>query len=463
MAGAITEKSDTTELPDAIRPDNVLTFTDQVMFLALRATGAEAVVQANWIYEHPVDHDGLRRFFENFGYGMMGRHIEPSPLPFGRHRWVTVHGPQRELDIAAPRPRAELGDWVDERTALPLDPEYGPSWHMGVLPMTDGSTAVSLTLSHCIADGSALVLALLEAVHHAKSDHGYGPPRARTRRRAIVEDLRVTIRGLPELGRTLVATAKLARAHRHEISRSDAARVARPTGTDHLVQVPNMNVFVATEGWDARAKALGGNSYALAAGFAAKLSEHLGRRRAEDGLVTVNVPQADRASGDTRANAVILADVVVDPTKVTTDLSHARAALKEGITTAREEPDEMLALLPLVPWVPKRAVHAVADVLFGFSADMPVSCSNMGELPADVALADGTPAEYVCFRGVDRSITRHSLEKRGGLLTVGALRLNGKIALSVVAYKPGAANTKPWLRELITGTLAEFGLSGHIE
>ncbi|MGA9375738.1 MAG: hypothetical protein WBV64_12070, partial [Mycobacterium sp.] len=100
---------------------------------------------------------------------------------------------------------------------------------------------------------------------------------------------------------------------------------------------------------------------------------------------------------------------------------------------------------------------------FGFSADMPVSCSNMGELPAYVALADGTPAEYMFSRGVDRSITRHSLEKRGGLLTVVALRLNGKIALGAVAYKPGAANTKPWLRELVTGTLAEFGLSGHIE
>lgn len=87
----------------------------------------------------------------------------------------------------------------------------------------------------------------------------------------------------------------------------------------------------------------------------------------------------------------------------------------------------------------------------------------MGELPPDVALADGTPAEYMFFRGVDRTITRHSLEKRGGLLTVVALRLNGTIALSVVAYKPGAENSKPWLRDVIISTLAEFGLSGPVE
>jgi hypothetical protein len=447
---------------EAPRSDNVLTFTDQVMFLALRGTGAEAVAQANWIYEHPVDYDGLRTFFDNVGYGLMGRRIEPSPLPFGRHRWVTVHGPQRELDIAEPRPRAELGDWVDERTAMPIDPEHGPSWHMGVLPMTDGSTAISLTASHCIGDGSAGVLALLEAVHAARLDHGFGPPGARSRKQAILEDLRVTARGLPELGRTLVATAKLAYGHRNDISRSGAVRV-KPTGPDHLVQVPVLSVFIPTEEWDARAEALGGNSYSLVAGVTAKLSQRLGRRRAEDGMVTLNVPQADRQFGDTRANAVKLADIVIDPEQVQTDLRQARAALKEGITAAREVPDEMLQLLPLVPWVPKRAVPKVADVLFGFSADMPASCSNMGELPPDVALADGTPAEYMFFRGVDRSVTRHSMEQRGGLLTVVALRLNGKIALSVVAYKPGAANTKPWLRELIAGTLAEFGLSGPIE
>lgn len=460
-----TTTADATGRPDPgseTGQENVLSFTDQVMFLALRATGAEAVAQANWIYEHPVDYDGLRTFFENIGYGLMGRRIEPSPLPFGRHRWVTVHGPQRELDIAEPRPRSALADWIDERTALPIDPEYGPSWHFGVLPMTDGSTAVSLTASHCVGDGSAGVLALLEAAHAARVDHGFGPPKARTRRQAIIEDLRVTARGLPELGRTLVTTAKLAYAHRNDISRSGAVRI-KPTGPDHLVQVPVLSVFIPTVEWDARAEALGGNSYSLVAGFTAKLSQHLGRRRAEDGMVTLNVPQADRQFGDTRANAVKLADIVVDPEQVSTDLSQARAALKEGITAAREVPDEMLQLLPLTPWVPKRAVQKVADVVFGFSADMPASCSNMGELPPDVALADGTPAEYMFFRGVDRTVTRHSLEQRGGLLTVVALRVNGTIALSVVAYQPGAANTKPWLRELITSTLTEFGLSGPVE
>jgi hypothetical protein len=36
-------------------------------------------------------------------------------------------------------------------------------------------------------------------------------------------------------------------------------------------------------------------------------------------------------------------------------------------------------------------------------------------------------------------------------------RLRGKTGISVCAYQPGAANTKPALREL-----AEFGLTGEI-
>ena len=57
-------------------------------------------MQAVWIYERPVDLDGLRRFHRNFGYGLYGRLIERSPVPFGRHRWVSSLGPPSDLDIA---------------------------------------------------------------------------------------------------------------------------------------------------------------------------------------------------------------------------------------------------------------------------------------------------------------------------------------------------------------------------
>lgn len=87
------------------RPDERLSYLDQALFLGLRATGQAAVMQCVWVYEHAVDFDGLRRFHRNFGYGLAGRRIEPSPLPFGRHRWVSSLGPPSSIDVAETRVR----------------------------------------------------------------------------------------------------------------------------------------------------------------------------------------------------------------------------------------------------------------------------------------------------------------------------------------------------------------------
>jgi hypothetical protein len=449
----------------AVRPDNRLSFTDQLLFLGQRATGQELVMQVVWVYEHAVDFDGLARFHDSFGYGLFGRMIERSPLPFGRHRWVSSLGPPSDMDIAiCPRPRAELSDWLDERAQSPIDPERGPGWNLGVLPMTDGSTAVSLVMSHCLSDGIGALQTIADAVKGNRRDLGYPLPRSRTQLRAVVSDLRQTAQGAPEVARTLVAAAKQALRRRHEIVRSGSARSAALLGQagDCNVVPPAITICLDLDEWDARAKTLGGTSYSLVAGFAAKLGERMGRRRADDGAVTLLVPISDRTSDDTRANAASLATISFDPTQVTTDLSGARVAIKQGLKTLREVPDETLQLLPLTPFVPKRAVKRGSDVVFGF-ADLPVSCSNLGDVDPVVARADGTDAEYVMLRGVDRHVTRQYLERRGGLLTVLAGRIVGKVSITVVAYQPGGTNSKPDLRELAAHTLAEFGLTGVIE
>lgn len=89
--------------------------------------------------------------------------------------------------------------------------------------------------------------------------------------------------------------------------------------------MPSVAVFVDAEQWDARAKALQGNSYSLVAGFAAKLAEKVGRRRASDGAVTLVIAINLRESlDDDRALAMAFANATVDPSQVTTDLTEAR-------------------------------------------------------------------------------------------------------------------------------------------
>lgn len=447
------------------RPDNRLTFMDQAGIQLLRATGRGQLLQVVWIYEHPVDFDELKRFHRDFGYGMAGRRIERSPLPFGRYRWVASFGPPTEIEfVETPRPRAEVSDWADEQAQTPVDPEWGPGWHLAVLPMTDGSTAVSFMGTHHLGDGGGALLTIVEGVLGARRDLGYPPPASRSRFRAALSDLRETAQGAPEIGRTLVKLGKLGLRQLREPSASTAPKPAAtiPAPGDEIIIVPAISVFVDIPEWDARAKSLNGTSYSLVAAFTAKLGEQLGRQRA-DGEVTLIIALNDRMSfDDTRANAMLFAPVNIDPEPLTTDLTDARNVIRQALKTARDVPDETLQLLPLVPLVPRRVLRRVVEQFLGSGADLPVSCSNLGDIPAEFGRPDGTEAEYAMLRGVDQNVRRADIERAGGQLVAVAGRVNGKMSIGIVAYQLGAENSKPRLRELAAQTLADFDLTGEI-
>src|SRR6201997_5413764 len=166
---------------DLTKMSNVLDLVDQTVFLGERATGATCLGQCVWVYDRAIDIDGLRRFHHHLERGRLSRRIERSPLPFGRHRWVSPSG-QSELEIVAtPRSREELDAWLAEQANTPLDAEHGPGWHLAVLPFTDGGAAVSLVISHCLSDGVGLCEAMADA---ATGRHDPIPwPAAGSRRR----------------------------------------------------------------------------------------------------------------------------------------------------------------------------------------------------------------------------------------------------------------------------------------
>jgi hypothetical protein len=448
------------------RPDDRLALVDQAFFAGHRAAGQKDVMQVVWLYRHPIDLDGLRRFHHNLGYGLLGRRIERSPLPFARPRWVLDRGPS-EIEFAErARPRAELSDWADERSQLPADPEWGPGWHLAVLPLTDGSTAVSLVASHYLLDGIGLVVALIDALMGTKRELGYSPPRSRTPFRAVIQDLRQTARDAPAVARALVAAPKLVRLGRPDGAPPPAPRPAAISGADgdEPVIVPGVTISVGLDEWDARAKALGATSNTLAAGLAAKLGEHTGYRHGDDGPVTVQLVMSDRTEGDARAVAVSLARVHIDPTRVTTDLSAARADIKQTLKTLRETPHESSALEALTPFTPKWTWRRAVDNAFA-DPDHPVVCSNIGDVGSIVSLLDGTHCDYAFARGTRQRVTRRWLERIGGQMQLLSMRVPvlGKIFIHILAYQPSAENTKPALRELAKRALAEFDLTGDIE
>ncbi|MFB1297431.1 hypothetical protein ACAG24_018115 [Mycobacterium sp. pW049] len=438
--------------------DDRLAHIDQATFLSLRATGQAQVVQLVWVYDHPVDHVGLKRFHENFGYGLAGRRIERSPLPCGRHRWISSTGPASDIDVAGePRPRAELSDWIDERSQVPVDPETGPGWHLGVLPMTDGSTAVTLVASHCLMDGLGLAQTLVEAITGSVREFDYPAPNARTRGRALAEDAREALRGLGAAGRAVAAAVTLARRRRHETPPKPSRR-SPAVNSDEIVVVPAVSVLVDLTEWDRVAERIGGNSHSLFAGFSAGLASGMDRCRA-DGTVDLVLALSDRTWDDTRANALRFADVNIDPVRAADDLSQARTTIRTAVAALRDDPDETFALQPLTPFIPRRAVRRLGATVFG---TLPVSCSSVGELPEAGLQIDGTVAEHGYLRAVDQNVRRSQIERGGGQLVLVAGRVGGKMNIGVTAYQPGVATTKPRLRALAADVLAGYGITGEI-
>lgn len=442
-------------------PDNRLAFIDQMPFLLARATGQGSVVQCVWLYERAVDLGGLRRFHRNLGFGLLGRRIERSPLPFARHRWVSDRA-SPDIDIAErARPHSELSAWADERGQIAVDPELGPGWHLGVAHFTDGSTAISLVASHLVVDGLGFCLAIADAVTGNPPDLGYPPPRSRTRLRAVVQDAHQTARGTPEVARALVAAAQMGRRRRSDVARVRASRpiAVEPGNANDALMAPAITIYIDLDDWDARAKALGGTSNSLFVGFAAKLAERAGCRAAGDGTVAISFPVSERMKGDTRANALSFVLVNIDPAQATTDLRHTRGAISQALQTLRETPEELLQLLSLAPFAPKRVMRRLADVAYGYTD---VGCSSIGDIDPAVSRADGTEADHVFIRGVRQRFTRQSFDRPRGIFTVSG-RIGGRIFISVVAYQLDGKDSKGALRQLAARTLSEFDLTGVID
>ena len=439
--------------------DNRLAHMDQASFLALRALGHRAVLQFNWIYNRPVNVDGLRRFHHGLGHGLLGRRIERSPLPFARDRWVADRGPD-DIEIAEiPRPRVDLGPWLFERASLPLDPEHGPGWHLGVLPFEDGGTAVCLTTSHTLVDGRGLMHAMADAAGGRIRHLNYPPPGSRTRRRALREDAWETIRSAPELARAMAATLRIGGRRRKELAASIAP--SPRTGADQPVTVPSVSAYVDLAQWNARAKSLGGNSLFLLGGFAARLGVRMGRV-CDDGSVTLSFPMSNRADDDTRGNALAFLFTSIDPTHVASDLGEVRVKMRRALAEMSETSAELLGPLPLTSFTPKWVARRAAGMALG-AAGLPIGCSYVGDLPARVNRADGTDADYSHGRLVEPGISRRTLERVGGQLFLVAGRVHGKIWITVNAYLTGRTNSVDALREDLARTFAEFNVTAEIQ
>jgi len=439
--------------------DNTLDYTDQASFLGLRALGHGPVIQYTWIYGHDVDLDALRRFHRNLGFGILGRRIERSPLPFGRHRWIAWAGPPDVVVATTARPRSELTAWVDEQAAMPIDPEFGPSWRLAVQPFTGGDTAVTLVVSHTVADGVGIAVSVADATKGVTRDLGYPAGSSTPKSQVLLEDSRATLRALPEMVRALTAAVRVAR------SNDSSASTGRPEAANpvedprEVVTVPSVTAYLDARQWDERAESLGGTSNSLFLGLVARLGMRLDWVE-EDGTVTLSIPVSERTEGDTRGNALTAVRLTADPAQVTGDLQGVRAALKAALSTQADERNQLLGPLPLVPVLPKAVARRVESMVVGGRL---IGSSNLGLLDPAVNRPDGTEADYFAVRMSER-IDRAHLRRHGGVFfPVVSARVRGKVSINIGHTNASGTTSTDQLLDAVGGALGDFGLSGFIE
>lgn len=437
---------------------NVLDLRDQTTFDVGRATGVSSLLQCSWVYSRPVDIGGLRQFHDQLQRGRLSRCIERSPLPFGRHRWISSDGSPDIEVVASARPCEQFDAWLNEQAITPLDFERGPGWHLAVLPFTDGGTGVSLVISHCLTDGIGLCEALANAALGRGDPISWPAAGSRRRWRALREDARQTARDTPAMGRAVVAAARLARRSRGAAGAAiplPTKAPALPAGADEPIALPTATIFVGAYEWDARAHALGGTSNALLAALAVRLAQRLGRVAA-DGSVALRIPVNERAADDPRANAVSSVAITVDPAPVTTDLREIRTTIKRALIRHREGPDEegaILPITPLLPLLPKRLVRAAG------SADTSVVSSNLGVVNPAAIRPDGTDADYFAMKILYSGPTKAMMHRLGGLQILVSGRAHGQVFVSATAYQLGRSNSNDGLRQDLSSALNDFSLT----
>lgn len=264
---------------------------------------------------------------------------------------------------------------------LPVDPERGPGWRLAVQALEGGGCALTMLVSHTIADMQATNQAIADAVAGRGLDHGFPPPSWRWSPVMLARDSVESLRVLPGVWRALMALVRRSRKGRAGLSRSRSRARSSHDHFEPTADVPLVQVVMDAGACQQRASDLGVASNTLIMAFAARLAFRMGRVDAS-GCVKLVLPVSDRHSGDRRGNALRSITVMADPDACRNDARSLQRDLKAALASLIRQGDNLSPLFPLIPYVPLWLARNLERAALG--SDLPVGCSLIGELPPDV-------------------------------------------------------------------------------
>lgn len=439
--------------------DDVLAYADQAAFLALRALGRAPIIQITWVHDQPIEDHSVRAFNDALSRGFLARLILPSRLPWGRHRWVANEVPPPITYAPQPIPPAEVPRWRRALAGLSVDPERGPGWRLVVQPLDGGGVALSLLVSHVVADGLAVCQAVVDAARGILAASPYRPPSRGPLWHDLTRDLWLSIRGVPEVATALAWLAFREGSRIRNMASPVVPRQPRSGDeSDGRGDAPEVLIVLEEQACLDAADRAGTTMNALFAMLAARLAFHQGRL-APDGRVNLVLPISDRVAGDRRGNALRAVKVAVDPATCCARPGEVRRDIRAAIQSVSSRGDDVAPLLPLAPYVPARLVPGLEAQALG--AGLPVGCSILGQLDPAFARPCGIDASRLHISLVEHQ-TAAGLNRQGGKLFLACYRVAGTVGITVSAWATGRVETREALAVIAVQALNDLSLPGNV-
>ncbi|PIT04170.1 hypothetical protein TSA1_27955 [Bradyrhizobium nitroreducens] len=427
---------------------------DQASFVGLRALGRGPALQVTWLYPHAIDETAVTQFSERLAQGLLGRLVQRSPLPWGRHRWVANPVPGPVAWFRDPLPRESLSRLRRVLLDLPVDPERGPGWRLAVQALEGGGCALTLLVSHTIADMQATSQAIADAVAGRRLGCGFSPPSWRGSPLMLARDSVESLRALPGVWRAVVALTQRSGKRRASLPRSRPGARSR-SQFEPAVDVPLVQVVIDAGVCQQRASDLGVASNTLIMAFAARLAFRMDRVDAS-GRVKLVLPVSDRHSNDRRGNALRSITVMADPDACRSDPRTLQRDLKAALASLIRNGDDLSPLFPLIPYVPLWLARRLEREALG--ADLPVGCSLIGELPLDVNRPCGEAS--LLQISLLECYTASELERLGGVLFIPCYRVGERLFMTVSGYAPDRVTTRAQLAPFVRDALRDMCIYG---
>lgn len=440
---------------------NRLTSAEETFVLAEQVLGLPVINQMIWRFDTPLDVRRLEPIVDQLRDGPLTRRLRRARAPFARATWVAAPRSAPVLRVDEPIDRDRLLEWADVDVRRPFRSDSGAPWTVSAAPLLDGGHVVAFTAPHTLSDGTGVNAAFEAAVtgQHlgVLPDDEAAPPRP-------LDDL---CDGLRQVRAAIVGmTAAVRMAVRNRRTRDTPARFAPPPQPQRPDVVPLSNVEPSAhavaafpaDAWQRTAELAGGSTNSLLTAFGVGLLQSAGRID-DVAEIPVSMPVAVRTPGDRRAIATIGSTMTIGTGRARYDdlrpiRSAARAALARATDPERDKHDMLRLVTPVIRLLPRKVLRSIA--LRQPAAVL--TCSNLGELPTDVATLGGVAPASVAVRMAVQNADAEQLRAARGGLTVWLSISAGAAMLSVLSMDPDLWPDRAAVQRAISAESAKWSL-----